>query len=42
MKKRNKWNMKLCTSEHKRKWEKERVCLKFPRNIEEMLVDSEK
>jgi len=34
--------MKLCASEHEGKLEKKRVLIKFPRNIEEMLVDSDK
>lgn len=40
--KRNKGNMKICTSAHEEKLEKKRMLIKFPRNIEEMLVDSEK
>jgi hypothetical protein len=42
MKKRNKGNMKLCTSEHEGKWEKKTRLIKFPRNIEEMLLESHK
>jgi hypothetical protein len=34
--------MKICTSAHEGKLEKKRMFIKFPSNIEEMLVDSEK
>jgi len=36
--KKNKGNKKRCISEQEGKWEKKRIFIKYPRNIEEMLV----